>query len=140
MTVEYILKNLLQEGSNWSREISEWVGPAYDLYRDGDNIVLQIDMPGYQLEDITPTIYQSEYGSGVHIEATRETTDDKKHEVIEAHRPKKISSVIFLPVFAKEEVDVIDKDKTKCVNGVLTLVLTQSTGGKPIEIQGQGKA
>ncbi len=135
MTVEYILKNLLQEGSNISREISEWVGPAYDLYRDGENIVLQVDLPGYELEDIKPSIYKSEYGSGVHIEAKRKTTDDKKHEVIEAHRPKEFSSVIFLPVFAKEDAEVI-KDAT-CVNGVLTLTLTQSTGGKPIIIKGK---
>ena len=134
MTVEYILQSLLKTGSDVSREISEWAGPAYDLYREGDNIVLQVDVPGYELEDITPTIYQSEYGSGVHIKAKRDTTDDKKHQVIEAHRPKEIDSVILFPVFAKEDVDVIDKDKTSCVNGVLTLTLTQSTGGKPIDI------
>jgi len=135
MTVEYILQSLLKTGSDVSRGISEWVGPAYDLYREGDYIVLQVDVPGYELEDITATIYKSEYGSGVHIEAKRETTDDKKHQIIESHRPKTISSVIFLPVFAKQDAEVI-KD-TNCSNGVLTIILTQSTGGKPIDIQGK---
>ena len=107
-------KGLMRELDNRSREFYEFVMPAVDMYEDGSDLVVNIDLPGYAKKDINLKIT----GSVLSITAKREP-EDVTGTVYLRHRPNRIDKKVPLPISVKEEDVVVGKATYE--NGVVSL-------------------
>ena len=48
----YVAKEIMKEIGNRSREFYEFVLPPVDIYEDGTELVIIVDLPGFQKKDI----------------------------------------------------------------------------------------
>ena len=48
----YVAKEIMKEIGNRSREFYEFVLPPVDIYEDGTELVVIVDLPGFQKKDI----------------------------------------------------------------------------------------
>ena len=124
--VNYMAKEVLREIGNKSREFYEFVLPPVDMLLDNDNLIVTIDMPGFDKKDIKLRIN----GNILSIDAKRET----EHEgtIIWHQRPHVIDKKIRLPIDVKEDEDVVGS--AKYLHGVLTLKIP-TKHGKDISIE-----
>ena len=44
----YVAKEIMKEIGNRSREFYEFVLPPVDIYEDGTELVIMVDLPGFQ--------------------------------------------------------------------------------------------
>ena len=124
--VRYMAKEVMKEIGNKSREFYEFVLPPIDVQLENDNIIVTIDLPGFDKKDIKLRIR----GNILSINATRET--DYDGIVICHQRPRAIDKKIRLPVDVNEGEDL--EGSAKYHNGVLTLKIPVKHG-KDIAIE-----
>jgi len=124
--VRYMAKEVMKEIGNKSREFYEFVLPPIDVQLENDNIIVTIDLPGFDKKDIKLRIR----GNILSINATRETDHDGT--VILHQRPHTIDKKIRLPVDVNEGEDL--EGSAKYHNGVLTLKIPVKHG-KDIAIE-----
>jgi len=110
----YMAKELVKELDSKSREFYEFVMPAIDMIEDGNDLVVMIDLPGFDKKDINLRIT----GNILAINARREH-GEALGTVYYRHRPTKIEKRIILPITVKEEDRVLGKATYE--NGVATL-------------------
>jgi len=110
----YMAKELVKELDSKSREFYEFVMPAIDMIEDGNDLVVMIDLPGFDKKDINLRIT----GNILAINARREQ-GEALGTVYYRHRPTKIEKRIILPITVKEEDRVLGKATYE--NGVATL-------------------
>jgi HSP20 family protein len=110
----YMAKELARELDSKSREFFEFVMPAIDMYEDGTDLVVAVDMPGFAKKDINLRIN----GNILSINAMREQAE-MLGTVHYKHRPAKIDKKIVLPILVKEEDKIVGKATYE--NGVVTL-------------------
>jgi HSP20 family protein len=110
----YMAKELAKEIDNRSREFYEFVMPAIDMYEDGNDLVVAIDMPGFAKKDISLRIN----GNILSISAKREEVA-ALGTVYYRHRPAKLDKKVILPISVKEDEKVVGKATYD--NGVVTL-------------------
>lgn len=122
----YMVKEVMREIGNKSREFYEFVLPPVDVVIQNDNLVVSVDMPGFNKKDIKVRIH----GHMLSINAKRETVEDGT--IIWRQRPNVIDKKIRLPMRVKEEEDV--GASAKYQDGVLTLTIPIKTG-KSISIE-----
>ncbi|MDE1861317.1 MAG: Hsp20/alpha crystallin family protein [Thaumarchaeota archaeon] len=122
----YMVKEVMREIGNKSREFYEFVLPPVDVVIQNDNLVVSVDMPGFNKKDIKVRIH----GHMLSINAKRETIEDGT--IIWRQRPNVIDKKIRLPMRVKEEEDV--GASAKYQDGVLTLTIPIKTG-KSISIE-----
>lgn len=122
----YMVKEVMKEIGNKSREFYEFVLPPVDVVIQNDNLIVAIDMPGFDKKDIKLRIH----GHILSINAKRETIDEGT--VIWRQRPSVIDKKIRLPMRVKEEEDL--GASAKYSDGVLTLSIPIKTG-KNISIE-----
>ena len=122
----YMVKEVMKEIGNKSREFYEFVLPPVDVIIQNDNLLVAIDMPGFDKKDIKLRIH----GHILSINAKRETVDEGT--VIWRQRPNVIDKKIRLPMRVKEEEDLGASAKYR--DGVLTLSIPIKTG-KNISIE-----
>ena len=67
----YMAKELARELDSKSREFFEFVMPAIDMYEDGTDLVVAVDMPGFAKKDINLRIN----GNILSINAMREQAE-----------------------------------------------------------------
>jgi len=48
----YVAKEIMKEIGNRSREFYEFVLPPVDIYEEGTELVIIVDLPGFQKKDI----------------------------------------------------------------------------------------
>src|SRR5438477_13184164 len=65
---EYMAKEFMKELGNRSREFYEFVMPAIDMYEDGNELVVTVNLPGFAKKDIKLRIT----GNVLSISAKRE--------------------------------------------------------------------
>jgi len=65
---EYMAKEFMKELGNRSREFYEFIMPAIDMFEDGSELVITIDLPGFAKKDIKLRII----GNVLSINAKRE--------------------------------------------------------------------
>lgn len=107
-------KELIREIGNRSREFYEFVMPAVDIYEDGSDLVVLIDLPGFQKKDINIKISKNILS----IRAQRTVVDEVS--VVYFHqRPKKIDKEVPLPIDLTDEENV--STKAEYVDGVVSL-------------------
>ncbi|MEX0764964.1 MAG: archaeal heat shock protein Hsp14 [Nitrosopumilaceae archaeon] len=124
--VNYMAKEVLKEIGNKSREFYEFILPPVDMQLENDNLIVTIDMPGFDKKDIKLRIH----GNILSINAKRETAHDGT--IIWHQRPHVIDKKIRLPIDVKEGEDAVGS--AKYLHGVLTLKIP-AKNGKDIAIE-----
>jgi HSP20 family molecular chaperone IbpA len=113
--VEYAARELCRELHKGSQEFYEFVMPAIDMYEDGNDLVVEIDLPGFAKDDINLRIID---GNILSIKAKRKT-QERLGAVYYIRRPVQIDKRIMLPISTKEGDKVVGT--AKYANGVVTL-------------------
>lgn len=113
---QYMAKELIRELGNRSREFYEFVMPAMDMYEDGSDLVVLIDLPGFSKQDISLRLVDNTLS----VNARRERDE---HEITGTvyflQRPLNIDKRVPLPIKVTEEDKVLGS--AKYVDGVVTL-------------------
>ena len=116
----YMVKEVIKEIGNKSREFYEFILPPVDIVVQNDNLVVTIDIPGFDKKEIKLRIH----GNILSISAKRETVDEDT--MIWRQRPNVIDKKIRLPMGVKEDEDLGASAKYR--DGVLTLTIPIKTG------------
>ncbi|MDG6903835.1 MAG: Hsp20/alpha crystallin family protein [Nitrososphaerota archaeon] len=99
--------------STKSRQFFELVLPPADVFEDGSDLVIVVDLPGFRKEEIKTRLNESAFT----VTAKREA-DEKDGISYAAQRPLRLSKRIPLPV----KVETGDEEVTgKYEEGVLTV-------------------
>jgi HSP20 family molecular chaperone IbpA len=117
--VEYAARGLLGELDKTTQEFYGFVMPAIDIYEDGNDLVIEIDLPGFRKEDISIRIINRNILS---IKATRKQTAEEQEPLPRIHlrqRPVRLDKKIVLPI-STNEVERIT-GAAKYTDGVVTL-------------------
>ena len=124
--VHHMAKEVLKEIGNRSREFYEFVLPPIDIMLDNDNLIVTVDLPGFDKKDIKLRIN----GNILSINAKRETEHDGT--MIWHQRPHEIDKKIRLPIDVKEGEEAVGS--AKYLHGVVTLKIPIKNG-KDITIE-----
>lgn len=113
---QYMAKELMRELGNKSREFFEFVMPALDIYEDGSDLVILIDLPGFSKQDISLRILDNVLS----ISAKRQRNESTSTGTVYfQQRPLHINKKIPLPIKVTEEDQVLGS--ATYVDGVVTL-------------------
>ena len=124
-----LVKDVIKEIGNKSREFYEFVLPPIDMYLNDENLKIVIDIPGFTKKEIELSLC----GDILSINA-KKTIDEKESEsLISNQRPNVIDKKIRLPVEIKQGEEKIESAKYE--NGVLTLIIPITKNGKDITIE-----
>jgi HSP20 family protein len=113
---EYVGRELSRELDKRSQEFYEFVMPAIDMYEDANNLVVEIDLPGFRKEDVNIRIVEDNILS---IKATRKKVTEPLGIIHYRQRPVQIDKRIVLPISTKDGKRVTATAKYE--NGVVTL-------------------
>ena len=127
--VRHMAKEVMREIGNKSREFYEFVLPPVDMHLENNNLVITVDIPGFNKDDIKLTIH----GNILSIKAEKKVNTNSKDEIICNQRPNIIDKKIRLPIKIKEGEEKVNS--AKYADGVLTIKISTSTTGKPISIE-----
>ena len=116
----YMAKEVMKEIGNKSREFYEFILPPIDMILQNDNLVVRIDMPGFDKKNIKLRLN----GNILSIHAKRE--DEEEGTIIWIQRPRSIEKKIRLPIEVKDDED--PGASAKYHDGVLTLTIPTKTG------------
>ncbi|HSB84112.1 MAG TPA: archaeal heat shock protein Hsp14 [Nitrosarchaeum sp.] len=122
-----LAKEMIKEIGNKSREFYEFVLPPVDMYIEHDKLILLIDLPGFVKKDIKLSLEENILS----IQACKDISDKKDHNMICNQRPNIIDKKIRLPVDIKEE----GVNAAKYEHGVLTVIIPVKKHGKDISIE-----
>jgi HSP20 family protein len=113
--VECAARELYRELDKASQEFYTFVMPAIDMYEDASDLVVEIDLPGFEKESINLRIID---GNILSIKAKRKA-EERLGAVYFIHRPVQIDKRIILPISTKDGEKVVGTAKYD--NGVVTL-------------------
>ena len=111
---QYMAKEFMKEFGNKSREFYEFVMPAIDMFEDGNDLVVTVDLPGFAKQDIKLRII----GNILSISAKREP-EENLGTVYYRQRPTYIDKKVPLPFSISDDENVIGT--AKYVEGVIIL-------------------
>jgi HSP20 family protein len=117
--VEYAARGLLGELDKTTQEFYEFIMPAIDMYEDGNDLVIEIDLPGFRKDDINIRIIDRNILS---IKATRKPTSEQQEPLPRIHlrqRPVRIDKKIVLPISTNKVEGITGA--AKYMDGVVTL-------------------
>ena len=124
-----LVKEVIKEIGNKSREFYEFVLPPIDMYLNDENLKIVIDIPGFTKKEIELSLC----GDILSINA-RKTVEEKESEtLISNQRPNVIDKKIRLPIEIKQGEEKIESAKYE--NGVLILIIPVVKKGKDISIE-----
>jgi HSP20 family protein len=124
-----LVKDVIKEIGNKSREFYEFVLPPIDMYLNDENLKIVIDIPGFTKKEIELSLC----GDILSINA-KKTIDEKELEsLISNQRPNVIDKKIRLPMEIRQGEEKIESAKYE--NGVLTLIIPITKNGKDITIE-----
>ncbi len=122
-----LVKEVIKEIGNKSREFYEFVLPPVDMFEEKDNLIIKIDIPGFVKKDINLSIH----GNVLSINAKK---DEKiTGTIIWKQRPDIIDKKIKLPMRIKEGEEQVNS--AKYAEGVLTITIPIKNTEKNIPIQ-----
>jgi len=125
----HMAKEVMREIGNKSREFYEFVLPPVDMHLGNNNLVITVDIPGFNKDDIKLSLD----GNILSIQEHKEISDEKNKNIICNQRPNIIDKKIRLPIKIKEGEEKVNS--AKYADGVLTIKIPTSTTGKPISIE-----
>jgi len=124
-----LVKEVIKEIGNKSREFYEFVLPPVDMYLNDDNLKIVIDIPGFSKNDINLILC----GDILSIKAQKEINEKDSESLITNQRPSIIDKKIRLPIDVKQGEEKIHSAKYE--NGILTLIIPVTKKGKNISIE-----
>ena len=124
-----LVKEVIKEIGNKSREFYEFVLPPVDMYLNDDNLKIVIDVPGFVKKDIELSLC----GDILSIKAEKIIDEKESETLISNQRPNQIDKKIRLPIDIKQGEEKIESAKYE--NGVLTLIIPVTKTGKNISIE-----
>ena len=116
----YVAKEIMKEIGNRSREFYEFVLPPVDIYENGTELVIIVDLPGFQKKDIQVNISKDI----LTLRAKRDI-DIETHTIHFSQRPSRIEKKIPLPYSIPEDDN--SNSKADYANGVLKIRIPIST-------------
>ncbi len=122
-----LVKEVIKEIGNKSREFYEFVLPPVDMIEENDNLIIKIDIPGFSKKNIKLSIH----GNVLSINAKKD--EDVSGTVIWKQRPDIIDKKIKLPMRIKEGKEQVNS--AKYAEGVLTITIPIENAEKNIPIQ-----
>ena len=124
-----LIKEVIKEMGNKSREFYEFVLPAIDMHLTDKNLKVIIDIPGFSKKDIELSLS----GDILSIIAEKIVDEKDSKTLISNQRPNKINKKIRLPIEIKEGEEKIGSAKYE--NGVLVLIIPVTKKSKNISIE-----
>ncbi|MGB1769360.1 MAG: archaeal heat shock protein Hsp14 [Nitrosopumilus sp.] len=124
-----LMKEMMKEIGNKSREFYEFVLPPIDMHLTDENLKVLIDIPGFVKEDIKLTLC----GNILSIKAKKIMNEEESKTLISNQRPNLINKKIRLPIEIKEGEEKIESAKYE--NGVLVLIVPVTKKSKNITIE-----
>ncbi len=114
--IDHFSREVLREFGAMSRDAFELIFPPADIFEDSGELVVMLDMPGFEKNSINTRLSEST----LTVSAKREPPEKDGVSYWE-QRPLKVNKRIQLPV--KINVDQEIKTKATYENGVLTIRL-----------------
>ena len=124
-----LVKEVIKEIGNKSREFYEFVLPPIDMYLNDENLKIVIDIPGFTKKDIELSLC----GDILSINAKKIINEKKSKTLITNQRPNIIDKKIKLPIEIKQGEEKMESAKYE--NGILTLIIPVTKKGKDIQIE-----
>ena len=124
--VKHVAKEFFKEIEDKSREFFEFVLPPIDLHEENDNLIVIVDIPGFDKNDIKVSM------NGNVLSINAEKKDEKNGRVIMKQRPRVIDKKMRLPITVKEGEEKVNS--AKYVDGVLTIEIPITKKGKEISL------
>ena len=124
--VKHVAKEFFKEIDDKSREFFEFVLPPIDLHEENDNLIVTVDIPGFDKNDIKVSM------NGNVLSINAEKKDGKNGRVIMKQRPRVIDKKMRLPITVKEGEEKVNS--AKYVDGVLTIEIPITKKGKEISL------
>ena len=124
-----LMKEVIKEIGNKSREFYEFVLPPIDMHLTDDNLKIIIDIPGFSKKDIELTLC----GDILSIKAKKIINEKDTKTLISNQRPNMINKKIRLPIEIKEGEEKIESAKYE--EGILVLVIPITKKSKNISIE-----
>ncbi len=124
-----LVREVIKEIGNKSREFYEFVLPPIDMYLNDDSLKVIIDVPGFVKKDIELTLC----GDILSIKAQKAIDEKESESLISNQRPNRIDKKIRLPIDVKQGEEKIKSARYE--SGILTLVISVTKKGKNIPIE-----
>lgn len=124
-----LVKDVIKEIGNKSREFYEFVLPPMDMYLNDENLKIVIDIPGFAKNEIELSLC----GDILSINAKKTIDEKESKSLISNQRPNIIDKKIRLPIEIKQGEEKIESAKYE--NGILTLIIPIIKKGKDISIE-----
>ena len=124
--VKHVAKEFFKEIDDKSREFFEFVLPPIDLHEENDNLIVTVDIPGFDKSDIKVSM-----NSNV-LSINAEKKDVADGRTIMKQRPRVIDKKMSLPITVKEGEEKVNS--AKYVDGVLTIEIPIAKKGKEISL------
>ena len=124
--VKHVAKEFFKEIDDKSREFFEFVLPPIDLHEENDNLIVTVDIPGFDKSDIKVSM-----NSNV-LSINAEKKDVANGRTIMKQRPRVIDKKMRLPITVKEGEEKVNS--AKYVDGVLTIKIPITKKGKEISL------
>ena len=124
-----LMKEVMKEIGNKSREFYEFVLPPIDMHLTDENLKVVIDIPGFVKKDIKLTLC----GDILSIKARKIIDEKDSKTLISNQRPNMINKKVRLPIEIKEGEEKIESAKYE--NGVLVLIIPITKKSKNITIE-----
>ena len=124
--VKHVAKEFFKEIDDKSREFFEFVLPPIDLHEENDNLIVTVDIPGFDKNDIKVSMN----GNVLSINAGKK--DAINGRSIMKQRPRIIDKKMRLPITVKEGEEKVNS--AKYADGVLTIVIPIAKKGKEISL------
>ena len=124
--VKHVAKEFFKEIDDKSREFFEFVLPPIDLHEENDNLIVTVDIPGFDKNDIKVSM------NGNVLSINAEKKDEKNGRVIMKQRPHVIDKKMRLPITVIEGEEKVNS--AKYVDGVLTIEIPITKKGKEISL------
>ncbi len=124
-----LMKEMIKEIGNKSREFYEFVLPPIDMHLNNENLKVVIDIPGFSKKDIELSLC----GDILSIKAKKVIDEKDSKTLISNQRPNIINKKVRLPIEIKEGEEKIESAKYE--DGILVLVIPVTKKSKNITIE-----
>ena len=124
--IKHVAKEFFKEVDDKSREFFEFVLPPIDLHEKNGNLIVTVDIPGFDKNDIKISM------NGNVLSINAEKKDNKDGRAIMKQRPHVIDKKMRLPIAVKEGEEKVNSAKYS--DGVLTIEIPITKKGKEISL------
>lgn len=123
----YMAKEVMKEINNKSKEFYEFILPPVDMIEDNNDLLVIIDLPGFNKNDITLRINKN-------ILSIKANKPDNEYRgtVYLNHRPTKIDKKVILPFLVDDDEEITGTANYS--DGIITLRIPSKSLGNRIPI------